>query len=92
METDLFHGKYRIKSTRLKDWDYAQSAYYFVTICVKDREKVFGRIVKQKVELTELGYNGPRKLDKKRGVIKRYKSHENNPRKTSVEEEIGSSV
>jgi IS5 family transposase len=37
-------------------------------------------------------YNGPRKLDKKRRVIKRCQSHENNPGKTSVEEEIGSRV
>jgi len=29
------------KSNRLKDFNYATSHYYFVTICVKNREKMF---------------------------------------------------
>jgi len=44
-KTDKFQGKYRIKSTRLKDWDYSSESAYFVTICTKGREHFFGEIV-----------------------------------------------
>ena len=33
------------KSIRLKDYDYSSNGYYFVTICVQNREKLFGEIV-----------------------------------------------
>jgi hypothetical protein len=33
------------KLTRLKEYDYSQSGYYFVTICTRDREHFFGKIV-----------------------------------------------
>lgn len=33
------------KYIRLKDYDYSQAGCYFVTICVKGRRKVLGRIV-----------------------------------------------
>jgi REP element-mobilizing transposase RayT len=33
------------KPNRLKNYDYSQSGAYFVTICAKDREKIFGRII-----------------------------------------------
>ncbi|WP_018248137.1 transposase [Orenia marismortui] len=29
------------KSTRLKDYDYSQDGYYFITTCTKNREEVF---------------------------------------------------
>jgi len=37
MTDTLFQDKYRVESTRLRDWDYAGDGYYFVTICVDDR-------------------------------------------------------
>jgi REP element-mobilizing transposase RayT len=40
-----FKNKYRIESTRLKNWDYGCNATYFVTICTKNREHFFGDVV-----------------------------------------------
>ncbi|MBC8586813.1 hypothetical protein H8707_00980 [Tissierellaceae bacterium BX21] len=33
------------KSIRLKDYDYSQAGYYFITICTQDRLGIFGEIV-----------------------------------------------
>lgn len=41
----LFRNKYRIESTRLQSWDYANEGMYFVTICTKNRKNYFGDIV-----------------------------------------------
>ncbi len=41
----LFKNKYRIESTRLRNWNYAKDGCYFVTICTKNREHSFGEIV-----------------------------------------------
>ena len=52
------------KNTRLKGYDYSQVGCYFVTICVKNRQKMLGqinvgagssRLVVPTVELTEYG-------------------------------------
>src|SRR5919109_4323497 len=51
----LYKDKYRIETTRLKEWDYSSNGYYFVTICTKDRECVFGNIIDGKMELLEIG-------------------------------------
>jgi len=42
---DKFQNKYRNTSTRLQNWDYGWNAPYFVTICTKNREHYFGKIV-----------------------------------------------
>jgi REP element-mobilizing transposase RayT len=39
-----FKDKYRISSTRLKEWDYGSPGYYFITLCTKDRISWFGNI------------------------------------------------
>ena len=41
----LFNNKYRIPSARLQNWNYANEAMYFVTICTKNRKNYFGRII-----------------------------------------------
>jgi putative transposase len=51
----LFEGKYRISSTRLPGWDYRKNAYYFVTICTKNRFHAFGFVEDGKMILNELG-------------------------------------
>ena len=51
----LFKNKYRIESIRLKEWDYRNSGYYFVTICTKNREPYFGHIVKGNMILSPVG-------------------------------------
>jgi len=46
LEQAQFRGKYRIPSTRLKNWNYAGDGCYFVTICTKNRECLLGDISK----------------------------------------------
>jgi len=50
-----FAGKYRIESTRLKDWDYSSPGYYFVTICTRKFDPIFGDVTQGRVELSEVG-------------------------------------
>lgn len=40
-----FKNKYRIESTRLKNWDYRNNGAYFITICTANRKPYFGEIV-----------------------------------------------
>ena len=47
--------KYKRKSIRLKDYDYSQSGAYFVTICTKNRECLFGEVVGEIAELSWVG-------------------------------------
>ena len=51
----LFQNQYRIASTRLKDWDYTQAGWYFVTICAADRRCHFGRVTDGHVQLSSIG-------------------------------------
>ncbi len=43
------------KNTRMKKWDYSSSGWYFVTICIKNRECVFGDVKEGKMQLNNLG-------------------------------------
>jgi len=43
------------RSIRLKDYDYSQEGAYFITICTKNRECIFGRIVDGKMQLNKFG-------------------------------------
>ena len=52
---DKFQNKYRITSSRLKNWDYRTSAAYFITICTANRTHFFGEIVNQKMVLSNTG-------------------------------------
>jgi putative transposase len=56
---EKFQNKYRISSTRLKNWDYGQNGAYFITICTGNREHFFGEIVsvdgENKMQSNEIG-------------------------------------
>ena len=52
---ELFKNKYRIKSIRLKDWDYSSNGAYYVTICTKNRMRFLGDIVNGKTILSPIG-------------------------------------
>ena len=54
--TEKFQNKYRIKSTRLQNWDYGSNAAYFVTICTQNREHYFGEIINGSMYLSEIGH------------------------------------
>ena len=48
------------KNTRLKQYDYSEEGYYFITICTKDRKNLLSKIENYdesscKIELTEKG-------------------------------------
>jgi REP element-mobilizing transposase RayT len=48
---DIHHRR----SIRLKDYDYSQSGLYFVTICVQNRECLFGKIPDGEMMLNDAG-------------------------------------
>jgi REP element-mobilizing transposase RayT len=49
-------SKYPVrKRTRLKEYDYSNNAYYFITICVKDKSEVFGKVAYNSVSLNNYG-------------------------------------
>lgn len=52
---DKYQNRYRISSARLRNWDYGNSAAYFITICTKNREHYFGNIINAKMQLSEIG-------------------------------------
>ena len=55
MEDQLFKNKFRIKSTRLPNWDYSSDGAYYITICTKNRECFLGDIFNGKIKLSPIG-------------------------------------
>ena len=53
--SEKFRDKYRISTSRLPNWDYSDSGYYFITICSKDKEDFFGNILNNKMHLSKIG-------------------------------------
>lgn len=51
----LYNNKYRIESSRLKKWDYKSEGIYFITICTKFMDPVFGYVNNGKMVLSEIG-------------------------------------
>ena len=51
----LYKNKYRIKSTRLQNYDYSSNGYYFVTICTHQKFCYFGDIVDAKMHFSQVG-------------------------------------
>ena len=47
--------KHRRSSIRLKGYDYSQAGAYFVTICTRDRECLFGDIGESEMRLNDAG-------------------------------------
>lgn len=43
------------KSIRLKDFDYSQNGTYYITICTKNRENLFGDIINDKMIFNKYG-------------------------------------
>lgn len=44
-----FKNKYRSETVRLPYWDYGWDSAYFVTICTKNKEHLFGEIKNQEM-------------------------------------------
>ena len=43
------------RSIRLKEYDYSQEGYYYITICTKNKIEYFGKIVNGKMKLSDIG-------------------------------------
>ena len=52
---DKFNNKYRIPSARLQSWDYGSNGAYFITICTKHRQHLFGEIYNNEMQLNDSG-------------------------------------
>lgn len=50
-----FQGKYRIESTRANWWNYDNPGDYFITICTKNKDHLFGYIKDGEMILNEYG-------------------------------------
>lgn len=53
--SDKFRKKYRIESIRMQKWDYRWNGRYFITICTYKMQHLFGEIIDQKMELSNVG-------------------------------------
>ncbi|HCL55426.1 MAG TPA: transposase [Spirochaetia bacterium] len=51
----LYKNKYRVESVRLNGWDYSAPGYYFITVCTKNRECLFGEIINGEMMPNEYG-------------------------------------
>ena len=51
----LYQNKYRIESARLKEWDYKNAGWYYVTVCTKNHISWFGKVINCKMILNKLG-------------------------------------
>src|SRR5690554_2712883 len=51
----LFRNRYRVESTRVPVWDYSQPAWYFVTICTRNRVCTLGEVVNNEIILSPSG-------------------------------------
>ena len=45
----------RRKNIRLKYYDYSEEGMYFITICTRNRIKLFGEIETKEIKLTKVG-------------------------------------
>ena len=52
---EKFNNKYRIKSNRLKGWDYSSNGFYFITIATHLKKPIFGSIKNQSMLLSKFG-------------------------------------
>ena len=53
MRTEI--KRFKIASNRLKEYDYTNPWWYYVTICVKSHMNVFGKITNNKIHLSNIG-------------------------------------
>jgi putative transposase len=47
--------KHHRRSLRIRGYDYSQGGVYFVTICTRDREYLFGEVVDGEMQLNNVG-------------------------------------
>ncbi len=52
---EKFRNKYRVPSARLQNWNYGSNGAYFITICTKEMQHFFGKVVDKKMILNSVG-------------------------------------
>ena len=50
-----YKNQYRVESARLREWEYSNPWWYYVTINAKNHVEYFGRVVKNMMKLNEVG-------------------------------------
>lgn len=50
-----FADKFKLKSSRLINWDYSTPGYYFITICTLNHNNFFGKIIDNKMIYSKRG-------------------------------------
>lgn len=58
------------KRIRLQDYDYSEENMYFITICVRDRLKILGKIFEDDINLTKEGNIVKHNIDKIKQIYK----------------------
>lgn len=58
------------KRIRLQDYDYSNENMYFITICVKDREEILGKIIEDNIKLTKEGNAVEQNINKIKQIYK----------------------
>jgi len=51
----LFNNKFRVESARLKEWDYSNPWWYYITINTRNHNSYFGAVVNREMNLNKLG-------------------------------------
>lgn len=64
------------RSIRLKGYDYSKEGLYFITICVKNRECIFGEVIDRKMALNEFGQIAKEEWKKTEEIRDNCKLHE----------------
>lgn len=64
------------RSIRLKGHDYSKEGLYFITICVQNRECIFGEVIDRKMALNEFGQIAKQEWEKTEQIRDNCKLHE----------------
>ena len=64
------------RSIRLKGYDYSKEGLYFITICVQNRECIFGEVIDRKMVLNEFGQIAKEEWEKTEQIRDNCKLHE----------------
>lgn len=51
----MAYSRWKKRQYRLKGFDYRNEGWYFVTICTKDRQHFFGKVVRKRMYLSGIG-------------------------------------
>jgi len=71
-----FASKFKLKSSRLQNFDYSSPGIYFITICTLNKNNFFGKIINNQMELSKMGLIVKSELLKTFEIRKNLKLHE----------------